>query len=266
MVLFEAADALGGQLRMASRATWRKDVSGIIDWRANELTHLGVEIKMNRYASEQDVLAINPEIVICATGGIPDLDWLAGNALCTSVWDVLSGVSSLKDEVVIYDGTGRHPALTAAEFCKDSGKQLSLVMLDDRPGAELAYGERVIWKRELARKGIAPLLERRLLAVEQDGDRLLTRFAHELTEVEFTLSADQVIVEHGTIPCEELYQALRPLSKNDGVTNIQHLLSGTSQTTDDGDAGFSLYRIGDAISSRNVAAAMFDALRLCSAM
>ena len=266
VVLFEAADALGGQLRMASRATWRKDVSGIIDWRANELVHLGVNVRMNQYASAEDVLAEQPDIVICATGGLPDLEWLKGNEFCTSVWDVLSGVEPLKPEVVVYDGTGRHPALTVAEYCKESGKQVSLVLLDDRPGAELEYGERVIWKRELARKGIAPLLERRLLAVEQDGDRLLARFAHELTNVEFTLSADQLIVEHGTVPCDELFQALRTLSKNDGVTDIRCLLAGARQPSDDGSPGFSLYRIGDAVSSRNVAAAMFDALRLCSVM
>lgn len=264
VVLFEASDALGGQLRLATRASWRKDISGIIDWRINELDHLGVEVRLNCYVEADEVQNEQPETVICATGGLPDLEWLNGKELSTSVWDILSGAAPIKNEVVVYDGTGRHPGLTAAEFCKEAGKQLSLVLLDDRPAAELEYGERVIWKRELARKGIAPLLERRLLGVEQDGDRLLARFTHELTDVKFTLSADQVIVEHGTVPCDEVFQALRPLSRNDGVTDIPHFLAGTKQPEYEKQEDFYLYRIGDAVSSRNLAAAMFDALRLCS--
>jgi NADPH-dependent 2,4-dienoyl-CoA reductase/sulfur reductase-like enzyme len=264
--VFEASDAPGGQLRLASRAGWRKDVDSIIAWRMSELDHLGVEVNLNQYVELDDVIAEQPNTVICATGGIPDLEWLPGHDLGTSVWDILSGITALKDDVVVYDGTGRHPALTVAEFCKDAGKQLSLVLLDDRPGAEIEYGERVTWKRELARKGIAPLLERRLTGIEKDGDRLLARFTHELTDVQFTLSADQVIVEHGTVPCEELFQALRPHSRNDGVTEIKHLLAGKKQPDDDDSGRFALYRIGDAVASRNLAAAMFDALRLCSVM
>ena len=86
---------------------------------------------------------------------------------------------------------------------------MSLVLLDDRPAAELAYGERVIWKRELARHGLVPLLERRLQSIERDGDRLIANFRHELSGEPMMLSAEQVVVEHGTVPADELYQALR---------------------------------------------------------
>ncbi len=266
VVLMEAADDLGGQLRMANRASWRGDVSGIVDWRRSELEHLDVEVRLNTYAETDDVLAESPEVVINATGGIPDLDWLEGNELVTSVWDVLSGATPFRSRVVIYDGTGRHPALTAADAAHAAERELTLVLLDDRPAAELAYGERVIWKRELARRGIVPLLERRLAAVERDGDRLLARFNHELTGEPMVLSADQVVVEHGTLPADDLYQELRAGSVNDGVTDIDALLAGRPQPHETGEGRFALYRIGDAQSSRNLAAAIFDALRLCCVM
>ena len=266
VVLFEAANDLGGQLRMAGRASWRGDVRGVIDWRRDELGHLGVDMRLNTYAEAADVRAEEPQTVIIATGGVPDLEWVSGHELVTPAWDVLSGAVPLKDDAVIYDGTGRHPALTVAEVYREADRDMKLVLLDDRPGVELPYGERVIWKREFARKGILPILEHRLTGVERDGDRLLARFDHELTGNPMTLSAAQVVVEHGTVPADDLFQALRRESVNDGVTDLDALLAGQPQPHADAGSAFALYRIGDAESSRNLAAAIFDALRLCSVM
>ena len=205
-----------------------------------------------------------PSLVVMATGGVPDLEWLDGNDLVTSVWDILSGAAPMKSEAVIYDGTGRHPALTVADMFREAELEPKLVLLDDRPGAELAYGERVIWKRELAKKAVAPILEHRLAAVERDGDRLTARFHHELTGEPMVLGAEQVVVEHGTVPADELFQSLRGSSVNDGVTDLDALLAGKPQPHPCGEGEFALYRIGDAESSRNLAAAVLDALRLCS--
>ncbi len=266
VVLFEAADDLGGQLRLAKQASWRKDVAGIIDWRRAELERLGVEVRLNRLADAEEVRAEAPDVVIIATGGLPDLDWIDGAEHCTSIWDILTGASPIGARVVIYDGTGRHPALTAVDRCHGAGSEFDLVLLDDRPGAELAYAERVIWKRRLATIGALPIAEHRLVKVERVGNRMAAHFVHELTGAPRVLTADQVVVEHGTVPADEVFQDLRPGSRNDGVTDIPALLAGTPQPHAAPDPGFLLYRIGDAVSSRNVAAAMFDALRLCSVM
>lgn len=261
--IFEAAAQPGGQLRMAARAAWRKDIVGIVDWRIGELDRLGVEIRYHTLAAGSDVLSEEPDVVIIATGGLPDLDWLPGNRHATSVWDILSGAQPIGGSVIVYDGTGRHPALTAAELCHDSGSRVRLVLLDDRPGVDLAYGERGIWKRELAMREIVPVLEHRLMAVKTREDGLAAVFACELTGREVTLEADQVIVEHGTVPAQEVYWELRPASNNNGVTDIPALLAGRPQPSL-GNDGFSLYRIGDAQSSRDLASAFFEALRLCS--
>ncbi len=266
VVLFEAASDLGGQLRMANAAKWRKDVTGIIDWRRDELARLEVDVRVGCLAEVTDILQAQPDIIIVATGGVPDLDWLDGSRHCTSVWDILSGMVPVRDRVLVYDGTGRHPALTAADFCHRAGADVTLVLLDDRPATELAYGERVIWKRELAQCNIRPVLEHRLVALEQKDSQRVAHFVHELTEEPLVLSAQQVIVEHGTTPADELFQALRADSANDGVTDHRSLLGGLPQTMARQAGTYELYRIGDAVSSRNVAAAIFDALRLCSVL
>ncbi len=266
VTLMEATKELGGQLRLACKAHWRKDVIGIIDWRISELEKLGATVKTDFLAAESDIINESPDLVIIATGGLPDLDWLPGNQFVTSVNDLLTGNVPVGDSVIVYDGTGRHPGLTVADYCNQLDKLEHLVLLDTQPGAELDYGEQVIWRRELALTNIQPKLEFRLISVRLHQDRLQAYFVHELSCEEMILDADQIVVEHGTKPVEDLFQSLQPHSANNGVTDIAKFLSGEPQSTDNNANGFELHRIGDALSSRNVAAAMFDALRLCSVM
>ncbi len=266
VALFEATRELGGQLRLATAASWRKDVVGIIDWRISEIQTLGVTIKTECLVEADDVLGESADIVIIATGGWSDLTWLPGNEHVTSVYDLLTGNEPVKEKVIVYDGTGRHPGLTAAEYCQSRGKLGVLVLLDPQPAAELDYGERVIWRRELTLANIQPLLDYRLIEVEKDKQSLVGHFVHELTEARISLPADQIVVEHGTIPADELYKNLCSHSCNNGVTDIKRLLAGQPQSSEKQVNSFELHRIGDAVSSRNVAAAMFDALRLCSVM
>jgi 2,4-dienoyl-CoA reductase-like NADH-dependent reductase (Old Yellow Enzyme family)/thioredoxin reductase len=264
VTVFEATDRPGGQMRLAAAASWRKDVAGIIDWRVSELEHLGVEVQYETLAEAEDVRAESPDVVILATGGLPDLDWLPGAALCTSSWDILSGAVRPAAKVVVYDGCGRHTAATAAEFCHDAGSEVQLVLIDETPAAELEYGERVIWRRELARRGLTPISEYELIELKRGDASLEAIFRSELTGETRSLHADQVVVERGTRPFDELFDSLRDDSSNNGVTDIDALLAGKPQPGSGSGSSYSLYRIGDAVSSRNLAAAMYDALRLCS--
>ena len=73
-----------------------------------------------------------------------------------------------------------------------------------------------------------------------------------------------MIVEHGTRPLDGVYHTLRGGSRNDGVTDIDALLAGRPQPEDlNPDGGYQLFRIGDAVASRDIHGAIFDALRLC---
>ena len=74
----------------------------------------------------------------------------------------------------------------------------------------------------------------------------------------------QVVVEHGTLPVAELYFALKPGSRNGGEIDYAALLAGRPQAVVRNPEGtYRLFRIGDAVASRNAHAAMLDALRLC---
>ena len=260
--LFEAADALGGQLRLAERSDWKRDLNGIVEWRKQELERLNVDVCLNSYAEAEDVMSESPSIVIIATGGIPNLEGFEGSEHCISSWDAISGNASLGTRVIIYDGTGRQAAPMVAERSKHAGKTVHYVMLDEVLAKELVYAERVIWRKRFAEEGILPHAELSLVSVERSGNNLLGIFAHELTGEILRFEGDSVVIEYGTVPITDLYDGLQDLSSNKGVMETSALIQGFPQPGLK-DEGFALFRIGDALSSRDIPSAMFDALRLC---
>ncbi|MDP6706304.1 MAG: NADH:flavin oxidoreductase [Alphaproteobacteria bacterium] len=264
VALHEATSRLGGQIQLAARASWRRDLVGIVDWRAAELDRLGVAVHLNSYLEPADIEALAPEVVIVATGGLADLDWLPGREHATDIWQALTGEVPAGGEVVVYDGTGRHAAATAAERYAMAGRTVAFAAIDDQLTPEMNYAERVIWKRRFYELGLETALDQRLVEVATSGNRLRAVFRNEVTGFETERLADEVVVAHGTVPVDELYQALAPMAANGGVTDIDALLTGRPQPEDKNpDGAFALYRIGDAVASRNIAAAVYDALRLC---
>ena len=73
---------------------------------------------------------------------------------------------------------------------------------------------------------------------------------------------DQIVVNHGTAPNADLYFELKPQSENLGAVDYDAMIAGQPQPKGKGPEGFVLYRIGDAVESRNTHAAIYDALRL----
>lgn len=262
VILFEAADQLGGQLRLAERTSWRRDIIGIVDWRASELERLGVDVHLNAYVEATEITSLQPDMVILATGGLPHTDWLEGNELVTSAWDALSGNAPLGDSVLVYDGTGRYGAACVADKAASEGKSVSFVMIDDTLAKELQYAECVIWRKRFAEHGISAHAEYGPPVVERAGNKLAATFISDLTGESLTLEADTVVVETGTLPSDEMFNDLSAQSVNDGQLDHDAFVNGASQPILEQD-GMAVFRIGDALASRDVPAAMYDALRLC---
>ena len=262
VILLEASGSLGGQVLLAARASWRKDLIGLVDWRGAELQRLGVQVRFNVYAQTEEIEAAHPEVVIIATGGVPDLEWVDGAEHCTSVWDSVSGTVNSSEHVLVYDGTGRHGAISAAEKIAMDGRDVELIALDDHLAMEVPYAEQVIWKRRTYALGLTPSFDRQLTSVRRDGNRLRVTFAIELTGESEVRHTDQLVVEHGTMPADEVFHALTNRAANAGLADFDAIYDGKPQPTPDRE-GYQLFRIGDVLASRNIHAAIVDAYRLC---
>ena len=86
-----------------------------------------------------------------------------------------------------------------------------------------------------------------MLSVARQGNQLAATVGSDYTELTETRLVDQVVVEHGTLPLDELYFALKPDSRNGGEVDYQALIAGRSQDVTRNAAGrYRLYRVGDA--------------------
>jgi hypothetical protein len=104
----------------------------------------------------------------------------------------------------------------------------------------------------------------RLTALSRAGNRLLARIENIYSEAWEEIEIDQVIGENGTLPNDDLYFALKPLSKNLGEADIDAMTRFAPQTIEtNSDGTFTLLRIGDAWAGRNIHAATLDAMRFC---
>ena len=148
-----------------------------------------------------------------------------------------------------------------AEHLAEQGVRVRLAIVDEQIAAETGYAEKSVHRKKLYELGIPIHRDLMLLAVRRQGERLRAIFRNDLTDAAVELDADQVVVERGSSPLDEVYRELRDQSRNLGVTDIKALLALEPQPEADG-AGFVLYRIGDAVSSRSLHSALLDAYRI----
>ncbi len=263
-LVFEAAHHPGGQVRLTAQSPRRREMMGIIDWRMSQCDSLGVRIRFDTWADANTVLAENPDVVVVATGGFPHTEVLtSGNDLVVSSWDIISGDAKPGSNVLIFDDAGDHAGLQAAEFIARTGAKVE-VMTPDRSFAPDVMGMNLVpYMRSLQPLDVTFTVTFRLMAVRRDGNELIALIGSDYGGVLKERRVDQIVVNHGTIPADDLYYELKSLSRNLGCVDYRDLIAGRpQQNAPNPDGRFQLFRIGDAVSARNIHAAIYDALRL----
>ncbi|UWQ49953.1 NADH:flavin oxidoreductase [Leisingera caerulea] len=266
VTVFEAAAEPGGQVRLTAQNPRRAEMIGIIDWRMGQCAARDVAFRFNTWAEAEDVMALDPDVVIVATGGIPNMMLFETGAdlpHAVSSWDIISGDVKPAGHVLIYDESGDHPGLMAAETAAAAGARVE-VMTPDRTIAPDIMGMNLVpYMRVLQDKDVSFTVARRLLGITRSGNRLTAAIGTDYSGHVYRAEYDQVVVNYGTLPLDDLYFALKEHAANRGEVDHGALIAGRPQAVAaNPDGRFQLFRIGDAVSARNTHAAIYDALRL----
>ena len=266
VVVFEAQPDPGGQVRLTAQSPRRREMISIIDWRMAQCAARDVEFHFNTWAEADDVINQNPDVVIIATGGMPNTELLESGKdtpHVTTSWDIIAGDVKPAQSILIYDESGDHAALQAAEVAANAGAKIEIMTPDRTFSAGVMAMNLVPYMRSLQDKDTTFTVARRLLGVELRGNKLEAQIGTDYSDHSDIQKYDQVVVNYGTLPLDELYFDLKNLSSNGGAVDHDALVNGHPQNiVKNTDSQFQLFRIGDAVSARNTHAAIYDALRL----
>jgi 2,4-dienoyl-CoA reductase-like NADH-dependent reductase (Old Yellow Enzyme family)/thioredoxin reductase len=172
VLLIEKEGRLGGQFNLAARPPEKGDFVKLVDFYAQELARLGVEVRLNTEATTDMIQALAVDVTVVATGSTPVVPNMPGVDLphVTTTHDVLSGrAASLKNPVVVIGGGAT--GLETADFLSGQGLVVTVIEMLDSPGRDMmpGIGVREGLLARLAEKKVGILTGRRAMAVEPDA-------------------------------------------------------------------------------------------------
>lgn len=264
VTVFERQARTGGALNIAAKCAWRETLLTIPRWLEMQARKAGVDLRLTTEADSAAIAATDPSLVILATGGQPQKGPVPGQEHILTVWEALDLNVEPGMTVLLFDDNGAESALSCADYLSVRGARVELVTADPHVGPLLERTTRPTFLRRLYNQGVVLATDLRLTEVYGEGNQKIAVLRNEYTQGEEERAVDIVVADYGTQPDETLYNALKPGSRNGGAWDFAALVAGRAQPmASQPDGRYQLFRIGDAVSSRNVHAAIYEALRLC---
>jgi NADPH-dependent 2,4-dienoyl-CoA reductase/sulfur reductase-like enzyme len=200
VTVVEAADAIGGQFRLAASLPAKPEFGRLLDWYAAELSGLAVDVRLSTVADAEVVASRSPDLVVVAVGGagprpavpgghlgrVADVrEWLAAGGLSI-------GISTLPDDEVVTVWGADRVGVAVADAAAAAGHRVLLLGSGGELAPEAGPREKGPMVRRLTGN---PAVEIRLGATVEaieDGRLLL--------DGEWRAVRGPILVSQGTVP------------------------------------------------------------------
>lgn len=191
VTLFEAADVLGGQVRVAAEDPRRPRFALHIDWLVEELQRLNVTLRAGVRAGIKEILEAQPDEVIIATGSIsavpvplPDSKYAATDV------DLLRGsfVPAKGEALAVVDREAHWRGAAAAILAAEQGASVHFVTTELHAVKNLDHTQQAVLLKKLVSLGIE-VTSSKDVVVEKGEVMLRDRWTRQLDP----LSADQFL-------------------------------------------------------------------------
>ena len=209
VTLLEAAEALGGRLRLADRPAFKREVGELAPHWARRLAQAGVAVRLGTPATREDIGRLGADIVVVAAGARVTLPALPGMDAphVRSVEQCLAGDGRGAGPAVVLGGG--NAACEAACYLREGGWEVTLLA----PGRDVARDVEPQTRRgvagKLRRLGVRIVTGARAEAIDAGAVRYTDAAGQPATA-----SAALVVVE-GTLTPDE---ALRRELEAEGIT------------------------------------------------
>ena len=227
--LYEKRAELGGQLNLAVIPPHKEELRNILDYLVFQVRKLNVQIHLNREATKETVNQEDPDVILVAAGALPVLPVIPGlsRERLFTVEEALLGRRILGEKILVIGGGT--VGCEVSEFLASQGKEITIVeILPEVASAMEGHNRRLLLER-LNKLPVQILTKSEVLSLR--GNRAVIRKAGEDVELEM----DGIVAAMGSRAnraCTEFESCGRPF-----------------------------YIIGDAVESRDIAAAIHEGFR-----
>jgi len=234
IVLYEKNNFLGGQLNLLKKIPFRNEFSEILRYLEFQLVkYKNIEINLGFEVKKENILAVNPDVIIIATGSqryIPQ-EFQALNTY--SSIEVLSGEWNEGKNIIIYDKLAKNEGLGVAEYITEyyDNAKITFITPANNAGEDINFLNLDILYRKLFESNFKCIPYHEILKVKDE--KLI--FVNKYSRREFIINKYDSFIYIGDII---------------SVDNLFWELKGNAKE---------LYRIGDAKAPRLVELAINDA-------
>lgn len=207
VTLYERHPRLGGMLNVAAVPPGKEKLNWLTEYFAHELPRLGVKINLGQSLETSEVRALNPDVVIIATGSepsIPDIPGANGpNVLVAQ--QLLSNQSHFTGQRFAVIGGGML-GMETANYLAAQGNAVTVLKRYETigPGIEPLYRDYLL--RELRGHGVEIVTRVEVEAIQRDGVLIRDQDGEK-----HLIFADWVVLARGAKPSDELAQAIQDL-------------------------------------------------------
>ena len=245
--IVEALPVTGGQFRLAGQQPRRAQILDLLDWYERQFTRLGVTLRLN-YMEEDEIAAHPAEVVILATGSLPDENafqrWLPHephlpgleNGHVHSPESILRREVRPGNEVILYDEGSNWRGVGTAWWLAEQGHRVTIVTPEAFVGKEIARtAADGAARRALAAKGTRFVTE-----------SLIARWHGNGATLRSLLTGEETLVPASALVMSTTNRSFNPYPE--------------------GFAGKEVHRIGDCAAPRLAAYAFHDGRKVALAL
>jgi 2,4-dienoyl-CoA reductase (NADPH2) len=233
VILYEKMANLGGQMNLIGQVPGKEEILQAVKSLETRLKQTDVKIELNTYLTPEMITAINPDVLVVASGACPSKLDIPGilQKHVVNAWDVLNGsVSNIGKQIVIVGGgaTGCDVALflanlsipTAETFAflvyhgvddanqlrnllYDAGRTITVLEMMERFAGDVGISTRWPLMKNLRLMGVELRPKTKVLRITEDAVVVETESGTE------SIPADMVVIAAGSRPVNDLAQKLR---------------------------------------------------------
>jgi 2,4-dienoyl-CoA reductase-like NADH-dependent reductase (Old Yellow Enzyme family)/thioredoxin reductase len=234
--LVEAADNLGGALRIVAADPNRREFAGFLDGLARRVREAGVDVTLGERVTVDQLVAWTADVVVLATGAVewvPPVPGIDAPRVVTAL-RALAGAVPLGRHVVVVGGRDDHlPPLTTADFVAERAERVTVLSELLVIGQGIEAANQLMLMRRLLDRGVDLQPMSALHEVGEDHVAVRNVITNRVTTIG---DVDTVVLACGRRPSHELFDAV----------------SGS---------GVRAQLIGDCFSPRRLVHAMLDGAR-----